>query len=98
MVLLMNETIMTEHPDPAKQGVNIDLDKYELVYGAILDILMREKVMQPMPLFDRVAQDLEGQMDGSIKWYAVTVKLDMEARGVLLHDRKQRAVTLNYNE
>jgi len=86
--------IITQHPDPSKKGVNIEQDKYDLAYGAILDILLREKVMQPMPLYDRVAQEISDHIEGSAKWYAVTVKLDMEARGILQHDRQQRAIRL----
>ena len=45
--------------------------------------------MKPMKMFEAVADHLEGQMEGSIGWYAVTVKLDMEARGQIEHDRKK---------
>lgn len=81
--------IQTLHPDPDKKGVNIDRAKYDLVRSGIIDVLSQRGKMKPMALFDGVADHLKGQMDGSIKWYAVTVKLDMEARGEIEHDRKK---------
>ena len=85
----MSEKIKTLHPDPAKQGVNIDRAKYDLVRGGIETVLAENDTMKPMKLFDAVADHLKGQMEGSIAWYAVSVKLDMEARGEIAHDRKK---------
>ena len=85
----MAEKIRTLHPDPCKKGVNIDRAKYDLVRTGIGHVLKANKKMKPMKLFEQVAGQLDGQMDGSIKWYAVSVKLDMEARGEIEHDRKK---------
>ncbi len=85
----MTVKIRTLHPDPAKQGVNIDPAKYDLVRGGILAVLGAQNIMKPMKLFNAVAEHLAGQMEGSIAWYAVSVKLDMEARGEIEHDRKK---------
>ena len=90
----MSEKIKTLHPDPAKQGVNIDRAKYDLVRGGIETVLAENGTMKPMKLFDAVADHLKGQMDGSITWYAVSVKLDMEARGEIAHDRKKGLLRL----
>lgn len=35
----MTEKIQTLHPDPKKQGVNIDRDKYDAMRSVILGIL-----------------------------------------------------------
>ena len=85
----MTEKILTLHPDPSKKGVNIDRAKYDLVRNGTFDVLGEHENMKPMALFDGVADHLKGQMEGSIKWYAVSVKLDMEARGEIEHDRKK---------
>ncbi len=90
----MVEKFLTLHPE-GKKGVNIDKAKYDLVYQGILTVLNRQKTMKPMQLFEAVAKDLEGQMQGSIKWYAVSVKLDMEARGLITHDRKKGQLCLS---
>ena len=36
---MTEEKIMTLNPDPEKQGVNLDVDKYEMMKNAILTIL-----------------------------------------------------------
>jgi len=89
--------IQTLHPDPAKKGVNINRDKYDLVRSGIFDVLGQTPEMKPMKMFEAVADHLEGQMDGSIKWYSVSVKLDMEARGEIVHDRKKGILSLTGN-
>ena len=81
--------IQTLHPDPAKKGVNIDRAKFDLVKSGVTHVLSAHEKMKPMKLFEGVADHLNGQMEGSIGWYAVTVKLDMEARGEIEHDRKK---------
>jgi len=85
----MNDKIQTLHPDPAKKGVNIARVKYDLVRQGTFEVLRQHETIKPMKLFEAVADHLKGQMDGSIKWYAVSVKLDMEARGEIEHDRKK---------
>ncbi len=85
----MTDKIRTLHPDPTKKGVNIDRAKYDLVRRGTLEVLGRQETMKPMKLFEAVADHLKSQMDGSIAWYAVSVKLDMEARGEIEHDRKK---------
>lgn len=90
----MTEKILTQHPQ-GKKGVNIDKAKYDLVRSGIMTVLEREIKMKPMNLFESVAVELQGQMDGSIAWYAVSVKLDMEARGLITHDRKKGLLWLS---
>ncbi|MBE2232776.1 MAG: hypothetical protein IAE85_04715 [Anaerolinea sp.] len=78
----MSERILTLHP-AGKQGVNIDRDKYELIRQAILDSLAQRGEIPFGDLSEAVAINLAGPFDGSIGWYTVSVKLDLEARGVI---------------
>lgn len=78
--------ILTLHPDPGKSGVNIDQEKYELFKSAILARLKLAGDQTFTDLAKCLEEDLTG-FDGSVAWYTVTVKLDLEARGLLRHDR-----------
>jgi hypothetical protein len=74
---------MTRHPDKDKQGVNISREKYELMRETIISILNAGGDSTFAELAAQVETQLEGRFDGSIRWYYTTVKLDLEARGVL---------------
>ena len=85
----MSEKIQTLHPDPAKKGVNIDRAKYDLIRAGIIEVMTLNPDLKPMQMFEANAAHLKGQMEGSIAWYSVSVKLDLEARGEIEHDRKK---------
>ena len=79
----MNAVFSTLHPDPARQGVRIDRAKYDMMRNAVLDVL---KICGPMrfkELSAAVGDRLAGKFEGSILWYFTTVKLDLEARGMI---------------
>ena len=71
---------MTLHP-AGKTGVNIDKWKYDMVRGAILDILQDHETYLFKNLSDEVAHRLGDRFEGSFGWYTTSVKLDLEARG-----------------
>lgn len=77
------EKVMTLHPDEGKSGVNISKQKYDDMRSAILKALEEEDEPTFSELGDDVGRQLEGHFDGSIGWYFTTVKLDLEARGVI---------------
>lgn len=79
----MGEKFLTMHPDPSKQGVNISKAKYDLVRAAIEGVLRTRGEVTFRSLLEAVAGELEGSFEGSVPWYVTTVKLDLEARGVL---------------
>jgi hypothetical protein len=79
---MMSEKILTLHPENNKEGVNIDRIKYEAVKSAILDAIDRHGEIS----FQNLMQTVESQLpdfDGSIPWYVTSVKLDLEARGLI---------------
>jgi hypothetical protein len=78
----MSDKIMTLHPE-GKQGVNIDRLKYDKMRAAMLAVIGREPSVPFTGLGDKVYQELNGDFDGSIGWYTTTVKLDLEARGLI---------------
>ena len=78
----MEEKIQTLHPE-GKAGVNIDRAKYETVKAAIAGVLRAGGDVTFADLTRQVENKLAGNFDGSAPWYVTTVKLDLEARGVI---------------
>ncbi len=66
-----------------KQGVNISKAKYEVVAEAIRASLASGNEMSFKKFNVDVGEQLEGTFNDSIGWYFTSVKLDLEARGVL---------------
>ncbi len=79
----MSERFQTRHPDQNKAGVNIDRAKYQQVRQAILGAVGARGQLPFKELADEVAARLPGDFEGSVGWYATTVKLDLEARGLI---------------
>jgi hypothetical protein len=78
----MSERIKTLHPK-GKQGVSISKEKYETVREAILRILRDRGEISFQELTPAVENHIGGHFDGSVPWYTVTIKLDLEARGII---------------
>lgn len=78
----MDKKILTQHPQ-GKQGVNISLVKYNTMKAAILKAFRNRDEVSLKQLTVLVKKDLTGRFDGSIGWYLISVKQDLEARGIL---------------
>jgi len=78
----MADRILTQHPQ-GKAGINISRAKHETVQAAILEALHAGGDVTFEDLTQQVEHKLAGSFDGSIPWYVTTVKLDLEARGVI---------------
>ena len=79
---MKEEKIMTLHP-AGKSGVNILKRRYDLIKDYILKIVKEEKEITYQSLSDRAIADLQATFDGKVVWYVVSVKLDLEARGII---------------
>ena len=79
----MDDTIITKHPHKGKSGLNISRRKYNLIRESILDSLRTHGEMTFKDLTEEVREKLEHSFYGSIPWYVTTVKLDLEARGII---------------
>jgi hypothetical protein len=77
------EKILTLHPEEGKQGVNISRTKYEMIRQAILDAVRSQGIITYHGLVSLVDYNLRNRFEGSVPWYVTTVKLDLEARGVI---------------
>ena len=78
----MGDRILTLHPQ-GKQGVNISKEKYDAMREAILASVGAHGEITFKDLLEDVRRRLAGRFDGSINWYATSVKLDLEARGLV---------------
>lgn len=78
----MEEKIMTLHP-AGKKGVNILKRRYDQMAETLLEIVRKHGEITYSEMNDIAEKELEGKFDGKIPWYVVTVKLDLEARGIL---------------
>lgn len=74
--------IQTLHPQ-GKKGVNISREKYETIKDYIIQTLKKNGAISYQDLNDQAIEDLSPTFDGKVNWYVVTVKLDLEARGII---------------
>jgi len=79
----MDDRILTQHPEEGKQGVNIDRRGYDLLRDEILTVIGTYGEITFSELVAVFYERLTGKFDGSISWYLVTVKLDLEVRGLI---------------
>jgi hypothetical protein len=78
----MAEKIKTLHPE-GKQGVNISRAKYDTIRTAVLNVVDEQGEMRFKDLPTAVEAELEEPFDDSLTWYVTTIKLDLEARGLI---------------
>lgn len=79
---MKEEKILTLHPQ-GKSGVNILKTRYDFIAAYILETIRREGELTYTSLNERAVSELSEKFDGSIPWYIVTVKLDLEARQII---------------
>jgi hypothetical protein len=76
------EQIQTLHPQPGKTNKKISLKKYETIKKELLTILTK-KEFSHTELMEALYQRVKDSFEGGVQWYGETVKLDLEARGIL---------------
>ena len=79
---MTDERILTLHPE-GKKGVNILKSRYDRVKDTLVSILEESGEITFQQLNDFAIEKLKGNFDGKITWYVVSVKLDLEARGII---------------
>jgi hypothetical protein len=81
-ITMAEEKILTKHP-LGKTGRNISREKYKAIKAAILSAL-KNKELTHTELFDELSKRLKSRFSGNISWYGETVKLDLEARKIIV--------------
>ena len=80
---MKEESIQTLHPQVGKTNKKISLEKYTFIRDTILTILTKKELTHTElmeELFARVKDDFKGD----VQWYGETVKLDLEARKLIV--------------
>lgn len=79
---MSEEKILTLHPQ-GKKGVNILKRRYDVIKEYILQTVKEHTEISYSKLDDMANRDLSKTFDGKVSWYIVSVKLDLEARGII---------------
>ncbi len=74
--------ILTLHPQ-GKKGVNILRRRYDVIRAFILKTIKKYEIISYEELNDLAVKELSESFDGKVPWYVVSVKLDLEARGII---------------
>ena len=80
------ERVEVLHPDPERKGTRISTAMYESVRKAILDAVPAGEPGLPFADLSKKVQERVPKHlfeNASVSWYTVTVKLDLEARGLV---------------
>ena len=80
------EMFQALHPDPAKQGQRVTKATFDIYREALLQIIPTEpEGIELQTLFGAVVPYLPPEIAESTSpgWWTMTVKLDLEARGVI---------------
>ena len=86
---MKDSKIQTLHPEKGKQNQKIPLEKYEIIKSAILDVLAKSHLTHT-ELVEKLRRKLKGKFEGNVLWYGITVKLDLEARGVIKRSNSRK--------
>lgn len=79
---MKGEQIQTLHPQPGKTNKRIALAKYNFIRKNILDIL-KDSNPSHTELMEQLYENVKDKFEGGVQWYGETVKLDLEARGII---------------
>ncbi len=79
---MKEETIQTLHPTPGKTNKRISLQKYAVIKENLLQILAASEPTHT-ELMEALYSRVKDTFEGGVQWYGETVKLDLEARGMV---------------
>ncbi|MFN8320155.1 MAG: hypothetical protein U0V54_12125 [Saprospiraceae bacterium] len=85
------EKIQTLHPQEGKTNKSISRAKYEVIKSNLINILESGPINHT-DLMETLYNRTHANFDGGVQWYGETVKLDLEARGVIerTNDKPQK--------
>jgi len=77
-----DEKFLTLHP-AGKKGVNILKRRYDFIKDYIVKEVEKAGEITYQDLSKQAVNELSSTFDGKVAWYVVSVKLDLEARGII---------------
>ncbi len=81
-VLIQNEKIETLHPK-RKKGVMINRIQYEVMRDFIICVMEKQNEILFNELLEKANQYFINEFRENVEWCLLTVKLDLEARGII---------------
>lgn len=95
----MQEKYQLTHPEGKKLSA-IDADKYKVIKYAIIESLKDGVAITHTELYQRVKSwfvESNTPFEGSVSWYTESVKLDLEAMGIIkrIKEKQRLLFTLN---
>lgn len=95
---MKEEHIQTLHPQPGKVNKRITLKKYNTIRKNIIAILTKKELTHT-ELMEKLYSTVKDSFEGGVQWYGETVKLDLEARGIIERTKskpeKYKIITTN---
>ncbi len=79
---MSTDQIQTLHPHPDKTNKRISLEKYIIIRENLLKVL-NDTELTHTALMEQLYDQVKDTFDGGVQWYGETVKLDLEARGII---------------
>jgi hypothetical protein len=90
---LTEEEILTLNLN-GKKGVKILKSRYDMMKSAIISALSNSESLAMGDLGECVHNELDEKFDGKVGWYYMAVKLDLEARGIIVRIPNKTPQTL----
>lgn len=82
------DRILTLHPDKNKVGRSIPVSVYTLIEKTIMKVL-KNKGLTHTQLLLAVHKELNSTIKKSLDWYTETMKLDLEARNIIVRNESK---------
>jgi len=83
---MKEEKIQTLHPLPGKTNKSISTEKYIFIKKHLLAVLAKKELTHT-ELMEALYQKVKDDFTGGVQWYGETVKLDLEARKIIVRTR-----------
>jgi len=91
-----HDRVVMENPNTGRTDGTIARAMYEPVRAAILEAIEEEQPLPLAQLADEVKRRTPAELwvDASVLWYTTSVKLDLEAKGLVLKDGSPQVLRL----